>query len=136
VNRLVPVLQPYVGGQRDASADAFVVVANSGEPGAGPVASGDQASEADRTDASQACQPARQDAAAWHIAVGSYATGASTEEDANRAAAAAYQASIDNGRALSERRLAAMFGKTSRRWARNRMAEAEQIHAAATAVNP
>jgi len=39
------------------------------------------------------------------------------------AAVAAYRASIDIGRPLSERKLAAMFGKTSRRWARNRMAE-------------
>jgi hypothetical protein len=30
------------------------------------------------------------------------------------------------GRALSERKLAGQFGKTSRRWARNRMAEALQ----------
>jgi hypothetical protein len=37
---------------------------------------------------------------------------------------AAYRASIDIGRPLSERKLAAMFGKTSRRWAHNRMAEA------------
>jgi len=28
---------------------------------------------------------------------------------------------------LSERKLAAMFGKTSRRWARNRIAEARQV---------
>jgi hypothetical protein len=37
---------------------------------------------------------------------------------------AAYRASIAEGEPLSERKLAAMFGKTSRRWARNRMAEA------------
>jgi hypothetical protein len=37
---------------------------------------------------------------------------------------AAYRASVDEGKPLSERKLAAMFGKTSRRWARNRMAEA------------
>jgi hypothetical protein len=30
------------------------------------------------------------------------------------------------GRPLSERKLAGMFGKTSRRWARSRMAEARQ----------
>jgi Protein of unknown function (DUF2637) len=48
------------------------------------------------------------------------------EEDINVAAAAAYRASIDTGRPLSERKLAAMFGKTSRRWARSRMAEARQ----------
>ena len=31
---------------------------------------------------------------------------------------------LHGGRGLSERKLAAMFGKTSRRWARHRMAEA------------
>ena len=42
------------------------------------------------------------------------------------AAVAAYRASLQTGRPLSERKLAGMFGKTSRRWARNRMAEARQ----------
>ena len=45
-------------------------------------------------------------------------------KDINEAAVAAYRASIDSGKPLSERKLAAMFGKTSRRWARHRMAEA------------
>jgi Protein of unknown function (DUF2637) len=44
--------------------------------------------------------------------------------DINKAAVAAYRASIDIGRPLSERKLAALFGKTSRRWARHRMVEA------------
>ena len=47
-------------------------------------------------------------------------------EDVNAAAVAAYRASIDSGEPLSERKLAAMFGKTSRRWARNRIAEAAE----------
>jgi len=42
------------------------------------------------------------------------------------AAVAAYQASLQTDRPLSERKLAGMFGKTSRRWARSRMAEARQ----------
>jgi hypothetical protein len=37
-------------------------------------------------------------------------------------------------RTLSERRLAAMFAKTSRRWARNRIAEAAEGVAPATAT--
>jgi hypothetical protein len=45
---------------------------------------------------------------------------------------AAYRASLENGAPLSERKLAAMYGKTSRRWARNRIAEARRIHASAT----
>jgi hypothetical protein len=46
------------------------------------------------------------------------------EDDVNIAAVAAYRASLENGTPLSERRLAAMYGKTSRRWARSRMTEA------------
>jgi hypothetical protein len=42
-----------------------------------------------------------------------------------------YRASIQEGKPLSERNLAASFGKTSRRWARNRMAEAKQEPVAA-----
>jgi hypothetical protein len=47
----------------------------------------------------------------------------------NIAAVAAYRASLEGSRPLSERKLAAMFGKTSRRWARSRMAEARQVPA-------
>jgi hypothetical protein len=46
--------------------------------------------------------------------------------DVNAAAITAYRASLDTGEPLSERKLAAMFGKTSRRWARSRMAEARR----------
>jgi hypothetical protein len=49
------------------------------------------------------------------------------------AAVAAYQASADIGRPLSELKLAAKFGKTSRRWARHRMAEARQASGLASA---
>jgi hypothetical protein len=48
------------------------------------------------------------------------------EASIEAATVAAYQASVDLGRPLSERKLAAKFGKTSRRWARHRMAEAGQ----------
>lgn len=44
--------------------------------------------------------------------------------ETNAAAVAAYRASLQAGRPLSERKLAGMFGETSRRWARNRIAEA------------
>jgi Protein of unknown function (DUF2637) len=46
--------------------------------------------------------------------------------DIDAAAVVAYQASVRAGRPLSERKLAGMFGRTSRRWARNRIAEARQ----------
>ena len=55
---------------------------------------------------------------------GADAVGEDGAKDINEAAAAAYRASIDGGKPLSERKLAAMSGKTSRRWARHRMAEA------------
>jgi Protein of unknown function (DUF2637) len=48
------------------------------------------------------------------------------ESQTSAAAVAAYRASLQMGRPLSERKLAGMFGKTSRRWARGRMAEARQ----------
>ncbi len=46
--------------------------------------------------------------------------------DINAAAVAAYRASVQDGEPISQRKLAEMFGKTSRRWARSRMAEARQ----------
>lgn len=52
--------------------------------------------------------------------------GDNADDDADAAATAAYRASIQAGKPLSERKLARMFGKTSRRWARNRMAEAKR----------
>jgi hypothetical protein len=56
---------------------------------------------------------------------------ASSGGDINAAAVDAYRASLQAGRPLSERKLAGQFGKTSRRWARNRMAEARQTAAPA-----
>jgi Protein of unknown function (DUF2637) len=53
------------------------------------------------------------------------------ESETIAAAVAAYRASLHTGKPLSERKLAGMFGKTSRRWARSRMAEARQALAAA-----
>jgi hypothetical protein len=44
----------------------------------------------------------------------------------NDAAVAAYQRSVKAGNPLSERKLAQMFGRTSRRWARARIADARQ----------
>jgi hypothetical protein len=48
------------------------------------------------------------------------------ESETSAAAVAAYRASLEAGRPLSERKLAAMFGKTSRRWARSRIVESRQ----------
>ena len=49
-----------------------------------------------------------------------------TDNNINVAAVAAYRASLQVGSPLSERKLAGMFGKTSRRWARSRIAEARE----------
>jgi hypothetical protein len=65
-------------------------------------------------------------------AIGQPADLGDSAKKVNAAAVAAYRASLDHGKPISERRLAAMFGKTSRRWARHRMAEARQ--AAVTAL--
>jgi hypothetical protein len=54
-------------------------------------------------------------------------SGELAEASLDGAAVTAYRASLEAGEPLSERKLAAMFGKTSRRWARNRMAEARGI---------
>jgi len=50
------------------------------------------------------------------------------EADAvNDEAGAAYRRSVQAGNPLSERKLARMFGRTSRRWARARIAAARQL---------
>jgi hypothetical protein len=64
-----------------------------------------------------------QQTARWPIA-DITARGRDSEADINAAAVVAYRASLDSRHPLSERKLAAMFGQTSRRWARHRMAEA------------
>jgi hypothetical protein len=62
----------------------------------------------------------------WSVAEGPCLVGRD-EDDVNIAAAEAYRASLEDGKPLSERKLAAMYGKTSRRWARNRMTEARRV---------
>lgn len=57
-------------------------------------------------------------------------TSTAPDDDIDAAAVAAYRASLREGKPLSERRLAEAFGRTSRRWARARMAEARQEAAA------
>jgi hypothetical protein len=51
-----------------------------------------------------------------------------TDADAvNDQAVAAYRLSVQAGSPLSERKLARMFGQTSRRWARARITEARRM---------
>jgi hypothetical protein len=55
-----------------------------------------------------------------------------TEADAvNDQAVAAYRLSVQAGNPLSERKLASMFGRTSRRWARTRITQARRVPQAA-----
>jgi hypothetical protein len=69
----------------------------------------------------QAVAPDCADQDADQIRVGSGQAGTARDESETIAAAvAAYRASLQTGRPLSERKLAGMFGKTSRRWARTR----------------
>ena len=73
-------------------------------------------------------QSADQQEADWSAPEPPVRTGEGDGE-VDTAAVAAYRASLESGMPLSERKLAAMFGKTSRRWARNRIAEARRIPA-------
>jgi Protein of unknown function (DUF2637) len=86
--------------------------------------------------AGEAYQAADDSAAYCGRVVGRPPEAGGVEERVNAAAVAAYRASIDSGKPISERRLAAMFDKTSRRWARKRMAEARQAFAPAVMSNP
>jgi hypothetical protein len=52
------------------------------------------------------------------------------------AAVAAYRLSAQAGYPLSERKLAQMFGRTSRRWARARIAEARRVPPSGLMVDP
>lgn len=60
------------------------------------------------------------------LSAGTRPSGIVDEAETNAAAVAAYRSSVKAGKPLSERKLAAMFDRTSRRWARNRIAEAQQ----------
>jgi hypothetical protein len=51
----------------------------------------------------------------------------------NDEAVAAYRLSVQAGNPLSERKLARMFGRTSRRWARARITEARSVSGQAAA---
>ena len=52
------------------------------------------------------------------------------------AAVAAYRLSAQAGNPLSERKLAQMFGRTSRRWARARIAEARRVPSSGLMMDP
>ena len=132
-----------VTGLRLVSAHGLDVSADRGAPGShdrpgglsdrcvGPVLGADRASGPGRPDVGHAYRPADREMTGWSVVNGVGGIGLDSEQDINMAAVAAYRTSVDGGRPLSERRLAAMFGKISRRWARNRMAEARGMADAA-----
>ena len=88
---------------------------------------GDRAGGSERDTADPAGRPAGQAAAHSPIPVGEQRDDEALEASAgNDTAVAAYRLSVQAGNPLSERRLAQMFGRTSRRWARARIADARQ----------
>ena len=76
-------------------------------------------------------QPAGQPTAAVS---GQQSDGAPGTDADNRAAVAAYRLSMQAGNPLSERKLAQLFGRTSRRWARARITEAQRSPLPSNAV--
>jgi hypothetical protein len=90
-----------------------------------------------RSGPSQGIVPDHADQDTDQIRAGSGQAGTVRDESETIAAAvAAYRASLQTGKPLSERKLAGMFGKTSRRWARSCMAEARQSLAPAWEGSP
>jgi hypothetical protein len=78
----------------------------------------------------QTPRPMRQPAARPSPAANEHNDNEVTEADAvNDQAVAAYRLSVQAGNPLSERQLASMFGRTSRRWARTRITEAQRLAA-------
>ena len=85
----------------------------------------------------QARQPAAQVAGPPAIPASGQRDQAVPEAGAvNDAAVAAYRLSAQAGNPLSERKLAQMFGRTSRRWARARIAEARRVPSSGLMVDP
>jgi Protein of unknown function (DUF2637) len=87
----------------------------------------EQRSRSDHAPSDQGRQPAGQPAGQPATSASAQHGDGAPEADAdNFAAVAAYRLSAHAGNPLSERKLAQMFGRTSRRWARARITEARQ----------
>jgi hypothetical protein len=85
----------------------------------------------------QAGQPAAQAAGAPAIPASGQRDQAVPQTGAvNDAAVAAYWLSAQAGNPLSERKLAQMFGRTSRRWARARIADARRAPSSGPTMDP
>jgi uncharacterized protein DUF2637 len=88
---------------------------------------GERPGGSERGTSDPACRPAGQGAGHPVIpATGQRDDEALKASAVNDAAVAAYRLSVQAGNPLSERRLAHLFGRTSRRWARARIADARQ----------
>ena len=95
------------------------------------------ASRSERGMPGQARQPAARVAGRPAIPASGQRDDAVPEAGAvNDAAVAAYRLSVQAGNPLSERKLAQMFGRTSRRWARARIADARQAPSSGLTVDP
>jgi hypothetical protein len=92
-----------------------------------PAIDGERSGESENGTSGPAWRPAGQAAGQSPIlASGQHADETLEAGAVNDAAVAAYRLSVQAGNPLSERRLAQMFGRTSRRWARARIADARQ----------
>ena len=92
-----------------------------------PAADGERLGGSERDTSDLARRPAGQAAGQSPIPASGQRDDEALEASAvNDAAVAAYRLSVQAGNPLSERRLAQMFGRTSRRWARARIADARQ----------
>ena len=110
--------EPRVGHLSDAAARSARTAANGAEFGR----------RGERSTPDQERQPAAQAAGPPTVHASGRRDQAVPEAGAvNDAAVAAYRRSAQAGNPLSERKLAQMFGRTSRRWARARIADARRV---------
>ena len=92
-----------------------------------PAADGERPGGSERGTSGPAWRPAGKGAGQSPILASGQRDAEALEASAgNDAAVAAYRLSVQAGNPLSERRLAQMFERTSRRWARARIADARQ----------
>ena len=84
----------------------------------------------------QARQPAVQVAGSAIPASGQRDQAIPEADAVNDAAVVAYRLSAQAGNPLSERKLAQMFGRTSRRWARARIADARRVPSSGPTGDP
>ena len=111
------------GPSAGPSGDGTIPCALAVSPPAAP-AGGEPRSQHGREAADQTHQPVTQPT---NLATAQPDDEVPGTDTVNAEAVAAYRLSVQAGSPLSERRLAQMFGRTSRRWARARIAEARQL---------